>query len=51
MPRLMPMMTTAAGLLTPAKALVIGAGVAGLQAIATLPAALGAVVSAFDRPA
>ena len=47
MPRLMPMMTTAAGSLTPAKALVIGAGVAGLQAIATARR-LGAVVSAFD---
>jgi NAD(P) transhydrogenase subunit alpha len=51
MPRLMPMMTTAAGSLTPAKAFVIGAGVAGLQAIAT-SRRLGAVVSAFDvRPA
>ena len=51
MPRLMPMMTTAAGSLTPAKALIIGAGVAGLQAIATARR-LGAVVSAFDvRPA
>jgi NAD(P) transhydrogenase subunit alpha len=51
MPRLMPMMTTAAGSLTPAKAFVIGAGVAGLQAIATARR-LGAVVSAFDvRPA
>ena len=51
MPRLMPMMTTAAGSLTPAKALIIGAGVAGLQAIATAKR-LGAVVSAFDvRPA
>jgi NAD(P) transhydrogenase subunit alpha len=51
MPRLMPMMTTAAGSLTPARALVIGAGVAGLQAIATAKR-LGAVVSAFDvRPA
>jgi H+-translocating NAD(P) transhydrogenase subunit alpha len=51
MPRLMPMMTTAAGSLTPAKALIIGAGVAGLQAIAT-SRRLGAVVSAFDvRPA
>ena len=47
MPRLMPMMTTAAGSLTPAKALIIGAGVAGLQAIAT-SRRLGAVVSAFD---
>jgi NAD(P) transhydrogenase subunit alpha len=51
MPRLMPMLTTAAGSLTPAKAFVIGAGVAGLQAIATARR-LGAVVSAFDvRPA
>ena len=51
MPRLLPMMTTAAGSLTPAKAFVIGAGVAGLQAIATARR-LGAVVSAFDvRPA
>jgi NAD(P) transhydrogenase subunit alpha len=50
MPRLMPMMTTAAGSLTPARAFVIGAGVAGLQAIAT-SRRLGAVVSAFDvRP-
>jgi len=47
MPRLMPMMTTAAGSLTPARALIIGAGVAGLQAIAT-SRRLGAVVSAFD---
>jgi len=47
MPRLMPMMTTAAGSLTPAKAFIIGAGVAGLQAIAT-SRRLGAVVSAFD---
>lgn len=47
MPRLMPMMTTAAGSLTPAKAFVIGAGVAGLQAIATARR-LGAIVSAFD---
>lgn len=47
MPRLMPMMTTAAGSLTPAKALIIGAGVTGLQAIAT-SRRLGAVVSAFD---
>jgi NAD(P) transhydrogenase subunit alpha len=51
MPRLLPMMTTAAGSLTPAKAFVIGAGVAGLQAIATARR-LGAIVSAFDvRPA
>jgi NAD(P) transhydrogenase subunit alpha len=45
------MMTTAAGTLAPAKTFVIGAGVAGLQAIATARR-LGAVVSAFDvRPA
>jgi len=50
LPRLLPMMTTAAGTLAPAKAFVIGAGVAGLQAIATARR-LGAVVSAFDvRP-
>ncbi|HSD18709.1 MAG TPA: Re/Si-specific NAD(P)(+) transhydrogenase subunit alpha [Anaeromyxobacter sp.] len=48
--RILPMMTTAAGTLAPAKAFVIGAGVAGLQAIATARR-LGAVVSAFDvRP-
>ena len=45
--RLMPMLTTAAGTLTPAKVFIIGAGVAGLQAIATARR-LGAVVSAFD---
>ena len=51
LPRLLPMLTTAAGTLTPATAFVIGAGVAGLQAIATARR-LGAVVSAFDvRPA
>ncbi|MFQ5498527.1 MAG: Re/Si-specific NAD(P)(+) transhydrogenase subunit alpha [Candidatus Zixiibacteriota bacterium] len=49
--RALPMMMTAAGTIPPAKALVIGAGVAGLQAIATARR-LGAVVSAFDvRPA
>ncbi len=49
--RFLPMMTTAAGTLPPAKVLVIGAGVAGLQAIATAKR-LGAVVEAFDtRPA
>ena len=47
LPRLLPMMTTAAGTLPPAKAFVLGAGVAGLQAIATARR-LGAVVSAFD---
>lgn len=47
----LPMMMTAAGTVPPAKALVLGAGVAGLQAIATLKR-LGAVVEAFDvRPA
>ncbi len=50
LPRILPMMTTAAGTLAPAKAFVIGAGVAGLQAIATARR-LGAIVSAFDvRP-
>jgi NAD(P) transhydrogenase subunit alpha len=49
-PRLFPMLTTAAGTITPARVLVIGAGVAGLQAIATARR-LGAVVSAYDlRP-
>lgn len=42
-----PMMMTAAGTIPPAKALILGAGVAGLQAIATAKR-LGAVVSAFD---
>jgi len=51
LPRIFPMMTTAAGTLTPSRVLVIGAGVAGLQAIATAKR-LGAVVSAYDvRPA
>ena len=50
-PRLFPMLTTAAGTITPARVLIIGAGVAGLQAIATARR-LGAVVSAYDvRPA
>jgi proton-translocating NAD(P)+ transhydrogenase subunit alpha len=49
-PRLFPMLMTAAGTIAPVRALVIGAGVAGLQAIATARR-LGAVVSAFDvRP-
>lgn len=49
--RLLPMMTTAAGTLAPARAFIIGAGVAGLQAIATARR-LGAIVTAFDvRPA
>jgi NAD(P) transhydrogenase subunit alpha len=51
LPRLFPMMTTAAGTITPARVLIIGAGVAGLQAIATARR-LGAVASAYDlRPA
>jgi NAD(P) transhydrogenase subunit alpha len=50
MSKILPMMTTAAGTIAPAKAFIIGAGVAGLQAIATARR-LGAVVSAFDvRP-
>ena len=49
--KILPMMMTAAGTITPAKVVVLGAGVAGLQAIATAHR-LGAVVSAFDvRPA
>jgi len=51
LPKLFPMLTTAAGTITPAKALVIGAGVAGLQAIATAKR-LGAIVTGYDlRPA
>jgi NAD(P) transhydrogenase subunit alpha len=46
-PRMFPMMITAAGTISPAKVFVIGAGVAGLQAIATARR-LGAVVEAFD---
>jgi NAD(P) transhydrogenase subunit alpha len=50
LPKILPMMTTAAGTIPPAKAMVLGAGVAGLQAIATAKR-LGAVVSAYDvRP-
>jgi len=50
LPKFFPMLTTAAGTIAPARALVIGAGVAGLQAIATARR-LGAVVEAFDtRP-
>jgi NAD(P) transhydrogenase subunit alpha len=50
LPRFFPMLMTAAGTMTPARVLVIGAGVAGLQAIATARR-LGAVVEAFDtRP-
>jgi H+-translocating NAD(P) transhydrogenase subunit alpha len=47
LPRLFPMMSTAAGTVPPARVLVIGAGVAGLQAIATARR-LGAVVSGYD---
>ena len=51
LPRMFPMLMTAAGTITPARVLVVGAGVAGLQAIATARR-LGAVVSAYDvRPA
>jgi NAD(P) transhydrogenase subunit alpha len=51
LPRLFPMLTTAAGTITPGRVFVIGAGVAGLQAIATARR-LGAVTSAYDmRPA
>jgi NAD(P) transhydrogenase subunit alpha len=50
LPRLFPMMTTAAGTITPARVFIIGAGVAGLQAIATARR-LGAIASAYDlRP-
>jgi NAD(P) transhydrogenase subunit alpha len=50
MPKLMPMLMTAAGTISPAKALIVGAGVAGLQAIATAKR-LGAVVHSYDvRP-
>lgn len=50
LPKFFPMLMTAAGTIAPAKVLVLGAGVAGLQAIATARR-LGAVVSAFDtRP-
>ncbi|MCY1015120.1 Re/Si-specific NAD(P)(+) transhydrogenase subunit alpha [Pyxidicoccus sp. MSG2] len=47
MPKLFPMLMTAAGTIPPAKVLVLGAGVAGLQAIATARR-LGAVVEAYD---
>jgi len=51
LPRLFPMLTTAAGTITPARVFIIGAGVVGLQAIATARR-LGAVASAYDmRPA
>jgi H+-translocating NAD(P) transhydrogenase subunit alpha len=50
LPRFFPMLTTAAGTITPARVLIVGVGVAGLQAIATARR-LGAVVSAYDlRP-
>lgn len=50
LPKILPMMTTAAGTIPPARVLILGAGVAGLQAIATAKR-LGAVVSAYDvRP-
>ncbi len=47
LPLMLPMMTTAAGTIPPAKVLIVGAGVAGLQAIATARR-LGAVVEGFD---
>ena len=51
LPKFLPMFTTAAGTIRPAKVLILGAGVAGLQAIATARR-LGAIVEAFDvRPA
>ncbi len=51
LPKMFPMLTTAAGTITPARVFVMGAGVAGLQAIATARR-LGAVVQAYDvRPA
>jgi len=51
LPKLFPMLMTAAGTITPAKVFVVGAGVAGLQAIATA-GRLGGIVSAYDvRPA
>ncbi|MEO6913776.1 MAG: Re/Si-specific NAD(P)(+) transhydrogenase subunit alpha [Candidatus Baltobacteraceae bacterium] len=50
LPKFFPMLTTAAGTIPPAKALILGAGVAGLQAIATARR-LGAVVSAYDTRA
>jgi len=50
LPKFFPMLTTAAGTIAPAKVLVLGAGVAGLQAIATARR-LGAVVSGYDTRA
>jgi NAD(P) transhydrogenase subunit alpha len=50
LPKFFPMLTTAAGTITPSRVLIVGVGVAGLQAIATARR-LGAVVSAYDlRP-
>ncbi len=50
LPRMLPMLVTAAGTISPARVFVIGAGVAGLQAIATARR-LGAVVDAYDTRA
>jgi len=51
LPRMFPMLVTAAGTVTPARVLIVGAGVAGLMAIATAKR-LGAVITAYDvRPA
>ncbi len=50
LPKFFPMLTTAAGTIPPAKVLILGAGVAGLQAIATARR-LGAVVTAYDTRA
>jgi H+-translocating NAD(P) transhydrogenase subunit alpha len=51
LPKMFPMMMTAAGTITPARVLIVGVGVSGLQAIATAKR-IGAVVSAYDvRPA
>lgn len=50
LPRYFPMLTTAAGSIPPAKVLVLGAGVAGLQAIATAKR-MGAIIEAFDTRA
>jgi H+-translocating NAD(P) transhydrogenase subunit alpha len=50
LPRMFPMLTTAAGTIAPARVFIIGAGVAGLQAIATARR-LGAVASAYDMRA
>ena len=50
LPKMFPMMITAAGTMSPAKVLVVGAGVAGLQAIASARR-MGAIVEAYDvRP-